>query len=120
MYLGTQVKPRDDNDYRVWAQLGVTHVCVDPPGNPHHWSLEDLQRQREHVEKFGLTLDMVQLPLSSRPLEEQDSRNILLGKDTERQREIEQICRLIGRIGAAGIPRRQIQSQHHRHSAHGA
>ena len=27
-------------------------------------------RQREHVEKFGLTLDMVQLPLSSRPIEE--------------------------------------------------
>ena len=29
--LGTQIKPRDDCDYRVWAQLGVTHVCVDPP-----------------------------------------------------------------------------------------
>ena len=35
MYLGTQIRPRDDSDYRVWAQLGVTHVCVDPPGNPH-------------------------------------------------------------------------------------
>ena len=69
MYLGTQIKPRDDSDYRVWAQLGVTHVCVDPPGNPHDWSLDDLIRQREHVEKFGLTLDMVQLPLSSRPIE---------------------------------------------------
>lgn len=104
MYLGTQIRPRDDSDYRMWAQLGVTHVCVDPPGDPHHWSLEELQRQREHVGKFGLTLDMVQLPLSSRPIEQQESRNILLGKDPERQREIESICRLIERTGAAGIP----------------
>ena len=66
MYLGTQIKPRDDSDYRVWAQLGVNHVCVDPPGNPHRWSVDTLMRQREHVESFGLTLDMVQLPLSSR------------------------------------------------------
>ena len=104
MYLGTQVKPRDDDDYRVWAQLGVKHVCVDPPGNPHDWTLDELQRQREQVEKFGLTLDMVQLPLASRPVEQAQSPNVLLGKDPERQRELDSICRLIERIGAAGIP----------------
>src|SRR5271169_2200848 len=104
MYLGTQIKPRDDSDYRVWAQLGVTHVCVDPPGNPHDWTLDQLQRQREQVEKFGLTLDMVQLPLSSRPIEEAESPHILLGKDPERQREIDSICGLIERLAAVGIP----------------
>src|SRR5215472_14702878 len=104
MYLGTQIRPRDDNDYRVWAQLGVKHVCVDPPGNPHRWSIDDLLRQREQVENFGLTLDMVQLPMSSAPLEQQDSLHILLGQDPERRREIDSICRLIERIGAAGIP----------------
>jgi D-mannonate dehydratase len=42
-----------------WArQLGVTHVCVDPPGNAHHWRLDDLRRHKEHVESFGLALDM--------------------------------------------------------------
>jgi mannonate dehydratase len=104
MYLGTQVKPRDDTDYRVWAQLGVTHVCVDPPGNPHDWTLDDLLRAREHVESFGLTLAMVQLPLASRPVEQAQSPNLLLGKDPERQRELDSICRLIERIAAAGIP----------------
>ena len=53
MYVGTQIKPRDDADYRMWAQLGVTHVCVDPPGNPHDWSLDDLRRHRERVEGLG-------------------------------------------------------------------
>ncbi len=104
MYVGTQIRPRDDQDYRMWAQLGVTHVCVDPPGNPHDWSLDELLRTREHVESFGLTLDMVQLPLASRPIEEAQSPHVLLGKDPERQRELDSICRLIERIGAAGIP----------------
>ena len=104
MYVGTQIRPRDDADYRVWAQLGVRHVCVDPPGNAHHWSLDDLKRHREHLESFGLTLDMVQLPLSSRPIEEAQSPNILLGKDPDRQREIDSVCALIERLAAVGIP----------------
>jgi mannonate dehydratase len=104
MDIGTQIKPRDDSDYRVWAQLGVTHVCVDPPGNPHHWSLDHLKRHRDHVESFGLSLDMVQIPMNSRPIEEQESPHILMAKEPERQRELDSICRLIERVAAAGIP----------------
>jgi mannonate dehydratase len=104
MYLGTQIRPRDDADYRMWAQLGVRHVCVDPPGNPHHWTLEVLERHRAHVESFGLTLDMVQLPLASRPIEESESPNILLAREPERTREIDSICALIERLSRAGIP----------------
>jgi mannonate dehydratase len=104
MYVGTQIKPRDDSDYKVWAQLGVTHVCVDPPGNPHQWSLDDLRRHRDHVESFGLSLDMVQLPMSSAPIEQQESPHILLAKEPERQRELDSICGLIERLAAAGIP----------------
>ena len=104
MYLGTQVAARDDDDFRMWAQLGVTHVCADPTGNPHQWSLEVLERHRAHVESFGLSLDMVQLPLSSRPLEEQQSQSILLGREPDRARELDSICRLIERLGQAGIP----------------
>ena len=104
MHVGTQFKPRDDRDYRVWAQLGVTHVCVDPPGDPHRWSLDDLCRHRDHVASFGLSLDMVQLPLSSRPIEEQESPHIMLAQEPQRQREIDSICGLIERLAAAGIP----------------
>src|SRR3954454_20458966 len=80
MYVGTQIEPRDDSDYRVWAQLGVTHVCVDPPGSPHYWSLDALRRHKDHVESFGLSLDMVQLPISSGPIEAGDKPHILLAK----------------------------------------
>ncbi|WP_376098775.1 mannonate dehydratase [Roseomonas sp. CCTCC AB2023176] len=103
MYVGTQVPARDDDDYRVFAQLGVTHVCADPPGNPHDWTLEILLRHREHVESFGLTLDMVQLPLSSRPIDESQSPDILTA-GPERDRQIDSICRLIENLSRAGIP----------------
>ncbi len=104
MYIGTQVAARDDSDFQVWAQLGVRHICADPAGNPHHWSLDDLMRHREKVESFGLVLDMVQLPMNSRPLEEQHSQNVVLGKSPERDREIDSICALIERLAKAGIP----------------
>jgi mannonate dehydratase len=47
---------------------------------------------------------MVQLPLSSTPLEKCQSPNIMLGKSPERDREIEAICNLIRNLNKAGIP----------------
>jgi mannonate dehydratase len=104
MYVGTQIEPRDDGDFRVWAQLGVLHVCVDPPGKPHYWSLDVLRRHRERVESFGLSLDMVQLPISSGPITAEDRPHILLAKDPEWRREIDGLCQLIERLADAGIP----------------
>ena len=104
MYVGTQIEPRDDSDYQVWAQLGVTHICVDPPGRPRYWSLDELSRRKEHVEGLGLSLDMVQLPISSGPIEAQDGSHILIAIDLEWEREIDALCRLIERLGTAGVP----------------
>jgi mannonate dehydratase len=104
MYLGTQFKARNDDDFRIMAQLGVRHVCADPPGSGHHWSLDDLFRHRERIESFGLILDMVELPLNSRPIEDSKSPHILLGRSPERDREIDSICVLIERLAAAGVP----------------
>jgi mannonate dehydratase len=103
MYVGTQIEPRDDSDYRVWAQLGVTHVCVDPPGSPHYWSLDALRQHKAYVECFGLSLDMVQLPIASGPIEAGDRPHILLARGPEWQREIDGLCGLIERLAAAGI-----------------
>jgi mannonate dehydratase len=104
MHLGTQIEPRDDDDYRVWAQLGVSHVCVDPPGPARPWSLDELRRHRDHVESFGLSLDMVQLPIPSGPVEAQDGPHVLLAEGGEPQRELDRLCGLVERLAAAGIP----------------
>jgi len=47
---------------------------------------------------------MVQLPLTSRPIEKQNSPHILLGESPKRDREIDSICRLIENLARAGIP----------------
>jgi mannonate dehydratase len=103
MFLGTQFRAREDDDYRVMAQLGIEHVCADPAGNPHDWTLEILERHRDHLAGFGLSLDMIQLPLSSRVIEQQYSSDIL-SAGPERDHQIDSICRLIERAAAAGIP----------------
>ena len=103
MLLGTQVAARDDDDYRVMAQLGIRHVCADPPSNPHDWREDDLARLRDKLDGFGLRLDMVQLPLSSHPISRSQSPDILLA-GPERDRQIDSICRLIERLAAVGIP----------------
>jgi mannonate dehydratase len=103
MFLGTQFRARDDDDYRVMAQLGIEHVCADPAGNPHDWTLDILERHRDHLSGFGLTLDMIQLPLSSHVIEKQYSPDIL-SAGPDRDHQIDSICRLIERAAGAGIP----------------
>ncbi len=104
MYVGTQVRARSDDDYRVWAQLGIQHICGYPPGTSRTWTVDVLNRYRQHVESFGLTLDMVELPLSSVDISRAECPNILLGKSPERDREIEHINGVIRMCAQAGIP----------------
>ncbi|HVY50817.1 MAG TPA: mannonate dehydratase, partial [Devosia sp.] len=92
MYVGTQNRVVTDDQYRQFAQLGVTHVCADPDGNPHGWTLDTLMRHRDRLARLGLTLDMVQLPLESTQIERQHSPDILT-KGPDRDRQIDSICR---------------------------
>jgi len=103
MYVGTQVAARDDEDYKVWAQLGVKNISADPPGAPASWTFEDFERHRDKVESFGLVLDMVQLPLPSRPIEQASYPDILLA-GPDRDRQIDAVCAMIENIARAGIP----------------
>ena len=84
MYVGTQVGARNDADFEQWAQLGVVNVCSDPPGDARTWTKDDLARHREKLDSYGITLDMVQIPLSSTPLDTSQSPNVMLGKSPER------------------------------------
>ena len=103
MHVGTQFRARDDDDYRVMAQLGVRHVCANPPGSGHGWTLDALRAHRAHIESFGLVLDMVELPLGSQPIEQSASPDILLAGPA-RDAQSASICRLIENLARAGIP----------------
>ncbi len=105
MKVGTQHGDSDEI-LRVLAALGVNHICSRLPSArmDDQWSVESLTRLRERVESFGLTLDLVPLPLSSNEIEKFENPNIMLGKSPERDRELDDICQMIRNASRAGIP----------------
>jgi mannonate dehydratase len=108
MYVGTQLGADSlatlgDAYLAQLAQLGVRHACIDPPGEPASWTRDDLLRHVERVNRHDLELDMIQLPLSSLPIERSQSPHIMLGQSPERDREIDVICRILELLANVGI-----------------
>jgi len=105
MKVGTQ-HDSSDEVLGILAALGVNCICSRLPSATldAEWSAEGLTRLRERVERFGITLDMVPLPMSSNPIARAENPNILLGKSPERDRELDAICQMIRNASKAGIP----------------
>jgi mannonate dehydratase len=105
MKLGTQHGATPDI-LRVMAAFGCNHISLPTPSKvlDEKWSVDGLKRERERVESFGLTLEMVELPTNS-VIANSGIKNVLLGKSPERDREIDSICQMIRNTAAAGIPR---------------
>ena len=105
MKVGTQ-HDSSDEVLGVLAALGVRHICSRLPSArlDDQWSADGLERLRARVEAFGITLDMVPLPMSSNPIARAEHPNILLGRSPERDREIDDICQMIRNAARAGIP----------------
>jgi mannonate dehydratase len=105
MKAGTQ---HGDSDaiLRAMAGFGVNHICSRLPSvrMDELWSVDGLSRRRERVESFGITLDMVPLPMSSNEISRFEMPNIMLGKSPDRDREIDDICGMIRNVSRAGIP----------------
>lgn len=91
---------------RALAAFGVNHICSGAIGRKveEQWSVDALLRLRKHVESFGIKLDCVPLPMSSREISAAEMPEILLAKDPERARAIEDVCTMIRHAGRAGIP----------------
>jgi mannonate dehydratase len=105
MKVGTQHGDSDEI-LRAMAGFGVNHICSRLPSAKFDdkWSIDSLTRLRERIESFGLTLDIVPLPLSSNEIETFENPNIMLGKSPERDRELDDICQMIRNTARAGIP----------------
>jgi len=99
MYVRTQGFGSSDAELRFLQRCGVRHKAATFPFHPGHgWHLEDLLKEKEHHEAFGLTLDMSLLPIYSH------CPNIIYyGKSPERDREIDLVCEMIRTAARAGI-----------------
>ena len=63
MKLGTQHGESDDV-LRTMAAFGVNHIAAHTPSKQldEKWSVDSLSRLRERIEKFGVKLEMLELP----------------------------------------------------------
>jgi mannonate dehydratase len=104
MKLGHQGRS-SDADLRILSALGVLHICSALPSRKldDAWSVDGLSKLRERVEKAGVALDMVPLPMSSSLVTGAEMPNIVLGKSPERDKEIDDICQMIRNAGKVGI-----------------
>ena len=91
MYVRTQGFGSTDAELRFLQRCGVRHKAAIFPFHPEcGWKLDELIREREHHEAFGLTLDMSALPIY------QKFPNIIyFGKSPERDREIDLVCEMM-------------------------
>jgi mannonate dehydratase len=108
MYVGTQMggsqlAEAGDRYLRQLAQLGLKHVCIDPEGSAYDWTRDSFARHIERIEKAGLKLDMIQLPLESSGIETNRSKGIVLGIPGQRDRELDGICKLIEMLASLGV-----------------
>lgn len=103
--LGTQ-NADDDTSLSVFAALGVNHICSTLPSRrlDEKWSAESLIRLRERVEKKGITLEMVPLPLSSAFITKHEYPDLMLGKSPGREKAVDEIQQMIKNVAKAGIP----------------
>jgi mannonate dehydratase len=107
MHLGCQRSPTDAKMLANFKRHAVDHICGYPdPKAPDGYAVDSLKRLRDLCTSHGVSLDMVQFPLmaSSSIDRAVGDKAIMLGKEPERQRDIDQACEIIKNCAAAGIP----------------
>ena len=102
--VGTQ---HGDSDaiLKAMAGFGCNNICSGLPSAKmdENWSVEGLTKLRERVASYGISLDMVPLPMSSSDITRAEMPAIYLGKSPERDRNIDDICQMIRNCAKAGI-----------------
>jgi mannonate dehydratase len=108
MVLGCQRAPTDATMLKNFKRHAVDHICGFPADRekPESWTVDSLKRLRELVESQGVMLEMVELPLMSSSNIDRNERDkaVMLAKEPDRQRDLDQACEIIKNCAAAGIP----------------
>jgi mannonate dehydratase len=107
MHVGCQRGPTTPEMLDYFKRHGVEHICGYPPdpGPKGHWSVDDLRRTKDLCHRHGVSLDMVALPfLSSSHIDREARGAIMLANGPERERDIENIQKMIAACAAAEIP----------------
>jgi mannonate dehydratase len=102
-HVGTQ-HGDDDATLKAMAAFGVNNICGSMPSAKldEKWSVEALTKHREHVESFGIKLDMTAITMTSASIDRAQMPAIFLA-GPDRDKNIEDICTQIRNCAKAGI-----------------
>lgn len=103
MYVGSQFPARHETDIRQLAQLGVQHVDVTPDEPWTEWTVDLLASIREKYAKYGIAVESVHSPPSSRDAFNSGMPHVFLGPSDEKEREIDGFCEIIRMASEAGL-----------------
>ena len=102
--VGTQ---HGDSDavLRAMAAFGCNHICSGLPSRTmdEKWSVDSLTKLRERVESYGLTLEIIPITMTSASIDRAEMPAIYLGKNPDRDRNIDEVCQQIRNIAKAGV-----------------
>jgi mannonate dehydratase len=107
--VGTQRRATSVAALQEFKRHGVNYWVGYPPAPPlaegrGYWLPEEVEQTREFAEENGITMDMVALPLLTSSLVDDDPRPaIMLAKSPERDRDIEDIQKMIEACASAGV-----------------
>ncbi|MBM3738687.1 MAG: TIM barrel protein [Acidobacteria bacterium] len=104
MHVGCQRGPTTPEFLDNLKRHGVDHCCGQWDYDKGFPTVDDLKRLRELGDKHGVSIDMIEMPLSSRYITRSASPSIMMGKSPERDRVIEKIQQLIRNCQLAGLP----------------
>ena len=103
----SQAAPMTPELLQYYKRHGVDHICGYPPdpGQRGYWLPEDVEKTRDLCEQHGVSLDMVALPLlASSHIDREKRGAIMLGQSPERDKDIDDIHKMIEACAKAGVP----------------
>jgi len=107
MKLGCQNSPTSEQMLQFFKRHSVNNICGYPPtaGEKGYWTVDELSQLCDRGAKYGVSVDLVQLPiLDSDHVDQIKRAAIVLGQSPERDRDIENIQTIIRNCARAGIP----------------
>ena len=109
LHVGTQRSPTNEHMLQYFKRHGVNHICAYPPRPPYpergYWTVDELSEMKELCDKWEITIETIAAPfLASSHIDREARPNIMLGKEPERQRDIDDICKCIENVAAVGLP----------------
>jgi mannonate dehydratase len=106
MHVGTQRFTTSDEHLEFLARHGVNSMSVSDIAfhRDRGWDAEELALKRAKCARYGIDMEMVELPIRTLNVDGGQVPHYMLGNWQEGEKEIELVCKMIRATADAGVP----------------